>query len=107
LLRKEDRLYLNDGMYGIFWELRFKEHDQYRARAFRDGELHVGQSEAFRLIGPTCDSMDILPGAVELPADIQPGDYIEFHEIGAYSLAGRTDFNGLYSDEVVMITGSE
>ena len=35
LLRKEDRLYLNDGMYGAFWELRFKGHVRYPARALR------------------------------------------------------------------------
>jgi ornithine decarboxylase len=29
LLRKERRLFLNDGMYGIFWELRFKGHDRF------------------------------------------------------------------------------
>lgn len=106
LLRKEDRLYLNDGMYGVFWELRFKEHDQYPMRVFRDGEILAGKVQSYRLIGPTCDSTDILPGRVELPADIRPGDYIEFCEIGAYSLAGRTDFNGLKSDDVVTITNS-
>ncbi|MDH3581859.1 MAG: hypothetical protein OEM91_14695 [Hyphomicrobiales bacterium] len=106
LLRKEDRLYLNDGMYGVFWELRFKEHDQYPMRVFRDGEILAGKIRSYRLIGPTCDSTDILPGAVELPVDIRPGDYIEFCEIGAYSLAGRTDFNGLRSDNVVMITSA-
>ena len=32
-LRKEQRLYLNDGMYGIFWELRFKGHDRFPVKA--------------------------------------------------------------------------
>jgi ornithine decarboxylase len=59
----------------------------------------------FRLFGPTCDSSDALPGAVDLPADMRPGDYLEFGSIGAYSLSGRTDFNGHYSDTVVTVSG--
>lgn len=104
LLRKDDRLYLNDGMYGIFWELRFRGHDRYRVRAFRDGSEHGGGTlQTFRLFGPTCDATDVLPGAVDLPDDIRPGDHLEFSEIGAYSLAGRTRFNGHYSDAIVRI----
>ena len=103
LLRKDDRLYLNDGMYGIFWELRFRGHDRYPVRAFRDGSEHGGRLRAFRLFGPTCDATDVLPGAVDLPDDIRPGDHLEFSEIGAYSLAGRTRFNGHYSDATVRI----
>ena len=104
LLRKEDRLFLNDGMYGIFWELRFKGHDRFPVRAFRNGEALRGESQPFRLYGPTCDSTDALPGAVELPAVIGPGDHLEFGNIGAYSLTGRTDFNGFYSGDIVTIT---
>ena len=103
LLRKEDRLYLNDGMYGIFWELRFRGHERYPVRAFRNGREHDGPLQSFRLFGPTCDATDVLPGAVELPDDIGPGDHLEFSEIGAYSLAGRTRFNGHYSDAIVQI----
>ena len=44
-----------------------------------------------------------MPGSVELPADINVGDYIEFGSMGAYSLSGRTDFNGFHSDDVVLI----
>jgi len=105
LLRKDDRLYLNDGMYGIFWELRFHEHEAFPARAFRDGCRLDGEMKPFRLYGPTCDASDVLPGAVSLPADISVGDYIEFGSIGAYSLSGRTRFNGCYSDRIVTITG--
>ncbi len=104
-LRKENRLYLNDGMYGIFWELRFKGHKRFPVKAWRDGEALDGAQETFRLFGPTCDSKDELPGSVELPADIRPGDHLEFGNIGAYSLAGRTAFNGFHSDQVVTITG--
>ncbi len=104
ILRKDDRLFLNDGMHGIFWELRYDGHDRYPVRTFRDGELHTGEEIPFTLNGPTCDSDDTLPGKVELPKDIRPGDHIEFGQIGAYSLTGRTDFNGYYSDHIVTIT---
>lgn len=103
-LRKDNRLFLNDGMYGIFWELRFPGHKRYPVRAFRDGRVVGGRTEQFRLFGPTCDSSDELPGDVELPADMRPGDYLEFGCIGAYSLSGRTAFNGFQSDRVVTIT---
>ncbi|MDH3621616.1 MAG: type III PLP-dependent enzyme [Gammaproteobacteria bacterium] len=103
LLRKEDRLYLNDGMYGAFWELRFKGHVRYPACAWRGHEPFTGNLHSFRLFGPTCDSSDEMPGSVELPADVNVGDYIEFGSMGAYSLSGRTTFNGFYSDDVVTI----
>jgi ornithine decarboxylase len=111
LLRKDDRLYLNDGMYGIFWELRFKAHTRFAVRAFRDGRPYAGMNGAaaagFRLYGPTCDASDVLPGAVELPADVRAGDYLEFGQIGAYSLSGRTRFNGHYSERIVHITAED
>ena len=104
LLRKNGRLYLNDGMYGIFWELRFRGHDRYPVRAFRDGQATDGDTKTFKLFGPTCDGTDVMPGEVELPSDIRPGDYLEFGAIGAYSLAGRTSFNGHFSDDIVTIS---
>ncbi|HNP62703.1 MAG TPA: hypothetical protein PKH39_02150 [Woeseiaceae bacterium] len=104
LLKKTDRVYLNDGMYGIFWELRFKGHQQYAHRVFRNGELLSGETRAFRILGPTCDSSDELPSRIELPASIAVGDQIEFGSIGAYSLSGRTDFNGFFSNDVVMLS---
>jgi len=104
-LRKGQRLYLNDGMYGVFWELRFKGHERYAVRAFREGRALEGESAAFRVYGPTCDSTDELPGSLTLPAGIRPGDHLEFGEIGAYSLAGRTRFNGFHSERIVAING--
>lgn len=104
LLRKNERLYLNDGMYGIFWELRFRGHDRYPVKAYRDGREMQGLTRPYKLYGPTCDATDVLPGQVELPEDVRPGDHLEFGKLGAYSLSGRTNFNGHYSDEVVTIS---
>ena len=104
LLRKDKRLYINDGMYGAFWELRYDAHDRYPAKVWRDAKPLGGKTESFQLYGPTCDSDDKLRGLVELPADIAIGDYIEFGAIGAYSLSGRTGFNGFDDYSVVNIT---
>ena len=104
LLRKNDRLYINDGMHGIFWELQYDEHDGFPVQPYRNGDLLTGDKMPFIVNGPTCDSEDALPGMVELPTDIRPGDHLEFGAIGAYSLSGRTDFNGYYSDRIVTIT---
>jgi len=104
LMRKGDRLFLNDGMYGAFWELRFKGHKRYAARSYRPGGTLAGEQRSFTLFGPTCDASDRLPAPVQLPADIDVGDYVEFGAIGAYSLSGRTDFNGFYSDTIITIS---
>ncbi len=106
LLRKDQRLYLNDGMYGIFWELRFEAHRKYRVDVYRDGQKFVSAPAEFSLFGPTCDGSDAMPGTLELPSDIRAGDYLHVHEIGAYSLTGRTRFNGHYSDRIVTLSGS-
>ncbi len=104
ILRKDDSLFINDGMHGIFWELRYGEHDSFAVQSYRDGQLLTGDKMSFTVNGPTCDAEDALPGEVELPVDIRPGDYLEFGTIGAYSLSGRSDFNGYYSDRIVTIT---
>ena len=44
-----------------------------------------------------------MPAQVELPVDNNDGDHIEFGSIGAYSLSGRTNFNGFYSDDVISL----
>ncbi|MFT5138838.1 MAG: ornithine decarboxylase [Lysobacterales bacterium] len=105
LQRKSNFLYINDGNYGIFWELRFKGHDRYPVTVFRDAQIHQGPTQPFTLFGPTCDAFDVLPGKVELPVDIKAGDYLEFSKIGAYSLAGRTNFNSHFSNNIVTING--
>lgn len=103
LLKKPDRLYLNDGMYGGFWELRFDGHKQHKVTAYRGARPLEGKRASFVVFGPTCDSSDRLPEPLMLPSSIDEGDYLVFEATGAYSLSGRSNFNGFSDYTVVTI----
>ena len=109
VLRKGDRLFLNDGTYGSFDELTLPGWNaDYPARVFTvDAKSRVlplpGAVKPFRVYGPTCDTLDVLPRPQMLPDGIGPGDFIVFDAIGAYSAAVRTTFNGFYPDNWVQI----
>jgi ornithine decarboxylase len=104
ILRKGDTLYINDGVYGSFDELTLPGWTgDYVHRVLtldakgRVSERPPGQ-KAFRVFGPTCDTLDVLPRPLSLSEDIAPGDFIVFEAIGAYSVAVRTNFNGFFPD---------
>jgi ornithine decarboxylase len=107
--RRGDRLYLNDGTYGSFDELTLPGFDaDYPSRVFTlDAKNRVlplpGASKPFRVYGPTCDTLDVLPRPQMLPDGIGPGDYIVFDAMGAYTVAVRTTFNGFYPDTWVQV----
>ena len=92
-LRKGDALYLNDGAYGALFDAA---HDGlvYPTRLLRAKKGARRQLKAFKLYGPTCDSIDTLKGPFLLPSDVHEGDYIEFGQTGAYGAALATRFNG-------------
>jgi len=102
LLRKEDRLYINDGIFGSFSEFLF-ERIEYPARVIRAHAPSDALPIPFAIFGPTCDSNDKFPVAVMLPGDIREGDWIVFGMLGAYSNAVRTHFNGFYPETFVEI----
>ena len=94
-LRKGDALYLNDGSYGAMFDAaHFKW--PFPTKLVRDGESSK-ELRPFRFYGPTCDSLDQMPGPFWLPDDIQEGDFIEIGMLGAYGVAMTTRFNG-YGD---------
>jgi len=109
ILRKGDRLYINDGVYGSFDELTLPGWNaDYPVRVFTlDAKSRAlplpGATIPFRVYGPTCDTLDVLPRPLMLPANIAPGDFIVFDAMGAYSVAVRTSFNGFYPDSWAMI----
>ena len=105
-LRKDDALYLNDGSYGsLFDATHFKwplPVRQVRLEQEANDE-RLPSLKPFRFYGPTCDSIDHMPGPFWLPADIQEGDFIEIGMMGAYGVAMSTGFNGHGAHEIAMV----
>ena len=88
--------YLDDGVYHTFSGIVF-DHCQYPLKSFKEGELKV--CAAF---GPTCDAFDTISVAEDLP-ELEIGDYLYAENIGAYSIASSTYFNGFPPAKVVHI----
>jgi ornithine decarboxylase len=91
-LRKGDALYLNDGSYGSLFDATHSRWP-FPTKLVRDGDSSP-DLKPFRFYGPTCDSIDHMPGPFWLPADVQEGDFIEIGMLGAYGVAMSTGFNG-------------
>ena len=97
-LRKGDALYLNDGSYGSLFDATHSRWP-FPTRLVRDGGAAT-EMKPFRFYGPTCDSIDHMPGPFFLPADIREGDFIEIGMLGAYGVAMSTGFNGYGEHEL-------
>jgi ornithine decarboxylase len=95
VLRKDDAVYINDGIYGLMNEIKHTGISQPAQALTAAGDPVQGQVQPLTVFGPTCDSLDQLPRPVMLPCGIGEGDYIVFGWMGAYSNALLTAFNGL------------
>ena len=106
-LRKNDALYLNDGSYGsLFDAAHTKWPFPVKLLRNEDGEAYEveGPLKPYRFWGPTCDSIDHMPGPFWLPEDVREGDYIEIGMLGAYGVAMNTRFNGFGDAETVEVS---
>ena len=88
--------YVDDGVYHTFSGIVF-DHCTYPLKSFKDGEKKV-----CAVFGPTCDALDTISIAEELP-ELEIGDYLYAENIGAYSIASSTYFNGFPPAKVVHI----
>ncbi len=102
-LRKGDALYLNDGSYGNLFDATHAKWP-FPVRLHRqDDEIESETLKPFRFYGPTCDSIDAMPGPFWLPADVGEGDYIEIGMLGAYGVTMGTRFNGYGETDTVFL----
>ncbi len=103
-LRKGDALYLNDGAYGALFDAAHAKwpFPVRRLRADTDSDAQA-PLKAFSFYGPTCDSVDYMPGPFYLPDDIREGDHVEIGMLGAYGVAMTTRFNGFGDLETVRV----
>ncbi|MFN6979234.1 MAG: type III PLP-dependent enzyme, partial [Gemmobacter sp.] len=92
-VRDDAHVFLNDGVYGALAELPLIGVID-RIEVLGPEGLRRGAPRERIVFGPTCDSVDRLPGDVAMPGDVAEGDYVLFHGLGAYSTATNTRFNG-------------
>ena len=99
ILRKKQKLNINDGTYGTLFDGGVP-NIVYPSRLITNGRIISKKMTSYDFYGPTCDSMDYMKGPFILPNNIKEGDYIELGQLGAYGLTFRTNFNGFYSDNI-------
>jgi len=88
---KEIQYYVTDGAYGSFnnviWDFAkptpvpFKEIEENAPKYITT------------FFGPTCDSLDVICKKIPFPS-MNPGDWVYFHNMGAYTVAAGSTFNG-------------
>jgi ornithine decarboxylase len=93
-LRDDTHVFLNDGVYGALTELPMIGVIDRMEVIAPTGEKRTGEVLPRIVFGPTCDSVDRLPGELPLPADIAEGDFVVWQGMGSYSTVTNTRFNG-------------
>lgn len=88
--------YIDDSVYHTFSGIIF-DHCQYHLKAFKKGK-----TEVCAVFGQTCDALDTISLSEELP-DLETEDLVFSENIGAYSSASATWFNGFPPAKVVHV----
>ncbi|PCD77883.1 type III PLP-dependent enzyme [Pseudothioclava arenosa] len=99
-LRDGQHVFLNDGVYGALAELPLIGNIDRIEVYSPEGARRIGEVLPRIVFGPTCDSVDRLPGELPLPEDLREDDFIVFRAMGAYSTATNTRFNGFGQLEI-------
>ncbi|TNE64254.1 MAG: type III PLP-dependent enzyme [Alphaproteobacteria bacterium] len=102
-MRRGKDLYLNDGTYGALFDAGVPSWQFPMALHTGDGRKPALRQTGFRFFGPTCDSCDKMEGPFFLPDDVEEGDWIVVQHLGAYGFTMQTQFNGFYSETMVVI----
>jgi ornithine decarboxylase len=89
--------HINDGVYHTFSGIVY-DHWIPNFHPFKDGE-----TEVCAVVGPTCDSFDKISLSEQLPVNLKLGDLLYTENIGAYSVASSTKFNGFEGAKILHI----
>jgi ornithine decarboxylase len=88
--------YIDDGVYHTYSGIIF-DHCKYPIRAFKKGPTSLCS-----VFGPTCDALDVVSMAENLP-ELARDEFVYSINIGAYSHASSTYFNGFPPAKVVHV----
>ncbi|CAC5405947.1 E4.1.1.17 [Mytilus coruscus] len=90
LYRKIRMYYINDGIYGCFFDCLLYP-GWFIPSHFKDDDEKVFDSIIW---GPTCDAVDLIIENIKLP-DLKRGEWIYFKNMGAYAFQCVTSFNSM------------
>jgi len=88
--------YISDGVYGTFSGIMF---DYSKFEIIPPYNKQNNPTFETTVFGPTCDSLDMVSKEIQLPK-LSIGDKITVKNIGAYSVASGTEFNGFEKPEI-------
>jgi ornithine decarboxylase len=95
-------LFMDVGVYnGLFESMAYQGSTRYRVTL-----LHPKSGipdSLFSLAGPTGDSPDVIARDVCLPSNVDTGDKLVFHDVGAYSIVCASQFNGFPHPNIFVI----
>jgi ornithine decarboxylase len=91
---------ISESLYGAFNCILF-DHAQPRVKEVRDefGNKIEGQAIKRTIFGCTCDGGDIIYKEYEIPEGTDLGSWIVWENMGAYTCAATTRFNGIPFNE--------
>jgi ornithine decarboxylase len=103
LIESADNIYyINDGIYGTFNAIIF-DHKVFIVHylKLKDDNKKPDQFKSV-IFGPTCDSLDCIAHSIDLPL-LDIGDVLWFPDVGAYTNASASNFNGFQTKKYVFI----
>ena len=86
-------------------EKGFKKLESFGENGSDDEANHYEDNRrlfASTVFGPTCDSIDVIARSVLLPK-LQVGDWMYFQNMGAYTMAASSAFNGFQPSEKLYV----
>ena len=92
--------FITDGVYGSFNGVIY-DHQAITSAVMRSPKLPAPETGAWApttVFGPTCDGIDLIYKQVQMPL-LRAGDWLQFPNFGAYTIAGACPFNGLPVDD--------
>jgi ornithine decarboxylase len=95
--------YINDGVYGSFNCIIF---DYATVVPVPLDEKSMQPTFPSCVWGPTCDSFDCVVKRCELPL-LETGEWIYFENMGAYTMAATTTFNGFEAAKIFFIGSND
>lgn len=103
--------WITDGLYGSMNSVMY-DHAVLTTRPLvsdlvNEQAMHTKQKSAVQqlfkstVFGPTCDGLDTVLSDYSLPK-LRNGDWLVFPNMGAYTLSGASNFNGINSTDIKM-----